>query len=79
MQRVFDPAPGHAMVVTGQANGATARYELVGSYVTQDDVGLTPTLTPLCFLAIGPNGWAYLGDYVAGGFAGYDPDAERWH
>lgn len=82
VQRVVDPATGHEMVVTGQANGAIARYDLVtqtGSYVTWDEVGLTPTLTPLRSLTIGPNGWAYLGGYFSGGFAGYDPDAEVWH
>lgn len=82
IQRVVDPATGHEVVVTGQSNGAIARYDLVtgvGTYLTWDQVGLTPTLTSLRSLGIGPNGWAYLGGYFAGGFAGYDPDAEVWH
>ncbi len=82
IQRVMDPDTGHEMVVTAQADGAIVRYDLVtraGTYVTWDTVGLTPKLTPLRSLAIGPNGWAYLGGYFAGGFAGYDPDSERWH
>jgi hypothetical protein len=82
IQRVVDPATGHAMVVTGQADGTVARYDLVtgsGSYVTWQQLELTQTFTPLRSLAIGPNGWAYLGGYFSGGFAGYDPDTEAWH
>jgi hypothetical protein len=82
IQRVVDPATGHEMVVTGQANGSIVRYDLVtqtGSYTTWQDVGLDQTYTPLRSLAVGPNGWAYLAGYFAGGFAGYDPDAEVWH
>ncbi|WP_169454472.1 PQQ-like beta-propeller repeat protein [Catelliglobosispora koreensis] len=80
--RATNPATGHQMIVTGLASGAIARYDLetqTGSYDLWDAVGLTPTLTPLRSVAMGPDGWAYLGGYFAGGFAGYDPDAERWH
>ncbi|MEV6971271.1 hypothetical protein AB0M47_39860 [Hamadaea sp. NPDC051192] len=82
IQRVVDPATGHEMVVSGQADGSILRYDLVthtGSAVNWVDVGFQPVLTSLRSLGIGPNGWAYLGGYFAGGFAGYDPDAEAWH
>ncbi|NUT08246.1 MAG: PQQ-binding-like beta-propeller repeat protein [Hamadaea sp.] len=82
IQRVVNPANGHETVVTGQADGSILRYDLVtgtGSVSNWVDVGFQPVLTSLRSLGIGPNGWAYLGGYFAGGFAGYDPDAEVWH